>query len=390
MLNQFMSKLAIVFALLTMGMLPSYCTAQNSKWDTGFVLDDVCLVLALDVESLVKSVDKESEMYTTVQRTIKDEMGFDINDVQQFQFIMGAGDDDLNAENFNEEDVFEAKIIFKKDQKIDEVAADMFKRGKHEPDVHNGIKYFRSIRRSMPSLYTPNAKTIIVANEPRLKKLIDSPVSMGDFVDRLATADKDADFIFTFSKHELLEKTFLSEMPKEPINVREIGGEAERGDLAIDLDSDTPITGQIIAKNPEGAERLKRAIDALIGLGKFSLPQGKKQLEAEKNLPAEMKKLAFRGMALAELILNGTKITTADKTLDINVSAKGGISDAVESIGLMFFGVRNASDAAVEVIIDAERVVEGIEIEKVEIEKSKLKREIEILSPVEFETEINP
>ena len=358
-------QLALILTFSTFACLhPSVADAQNEKWNTEFVPDDAFVVVALDVESIVRLVDPKSEMYTMISGELEEEAGIKLSEIKQFQFIMGGEKEEIEAEDYDDEDALEIKLLFNKDQNFDELALRMFRRGNHEKVKRDGVEYYRSGNESNPSFFAPDTRTLVVANEPRLIKLIDSPKTMGNFVDRLSRADRNAEIYFAFTQHELIHSQFLSEMPSEPIDVQDIGGEATSGELSIDLESDRPILGQIIAKDAEGANRLKRAIDALIGMGKFALPQGKKEVENDETLPREMRKKALESIALAQAILDGATIATTEKKLNIEFKVKGGIKGSMEALSLFFLSAGASAEAVPVVEPDLTEESKPEEIEK--------------------------
>jgi len=364
-----LSKIAAYFTkLLALTMLAgivlaSPSSAQSQKWDATYVAEDTYFMIGLNVQQLLAYEKKDSKLRQQLTETLQRQSGINVEELEQFQFLMGGE----VAEGEDDEDMLQIKLIYKKPQEFDDLLGKIFGPAGHETAKHNGIEYIKSERKRSPAVYIPNDKMIIVANESRLFTLMDSKDSMGDVVDRIKQADGNADLFLTFEHNKMTDRMvglFAREFDGLPFDIQDIASEAKRGSLTIDLADGKPLIGLIEAKDNDGAERLKRAADALVALGKTGIPVVKEQIEqtardfgdeeANKEIKEQMK-IVQNGLDLAADALEGTTVETEGNHVEIKVAVMGGFVDGARSLVLGLFGVRSV------------RPVEGVRIDDVEI-----------------------
>jgi hypothetical protein len=358
-------------AIAACSFAPPSANAQRMSWDTSFIAENAFFVGGLNVEGLLRLEPEDSELRVKLTELIEAESGMKIEELRQMQFVMAGEKVEL------EEDTFEVKFLFNKDQDFDFVFDKMFAGDRrHEDAEHQGKKYYRSKNARLPSLYMPDKQTLIVASQPRMLEVIENETGKGTIVDRLANADGEAQAFVAFEYNDQLD-AFVQEIAQEmrglPFDIADIAAEAKSGQLILILDQDEPIVAHIEAKNAEGAERLQRAMEALIALGKVGIPMAREQMKEvpdfgdaeQKAMIQEMMESAAKGLDTAEALLEGATVETDEQNVEFKTKVMGGVYEGARFlVRAMFMGVAVRSEiaplppAAIEV-----------EVEKIQIEE---------------------
>jgi hypothetical protein len=326
-------RLFTIAAMLVAGL--HSVVAQNKAWDNSFVLDDSFFVIGLNVEALIEKEPQNSELVKGLAREFKETTGVNIEQLRQVQFVMGGSK--VNSE----EDVFEIKFLFNADQDFAPLIEKLFGRNEHVEAKHAGKTYLQSDRKGQPSYYMPDKQTFVLANEVRLLKLIESQEGSGRIADMLTEADGQLDAFAGFVYTDELENNFIAEIAREvrelPFDLKDIASEAKFGTLAVDLDETDVIVAHITTKDDEGAQRLKGAAEALLALGKMTLPMGRKELEREfpkdgdavQNEPrASLEELLDAGTTIVE----STSVSVEDDQLTVQTKTMGGLVEAARAL----------------------------------------------------------
>jgi hypothetical protein len=358
----------VVLALLIPASVCQTAFAQTERWNTEFLADDTFAVVAINVARLLNYEKPDSEVRVQFSELLEENMGINLNQLREVQFVLGGDVKDGEEES----NLFQVKFLFSEPQKMDSLVEAMFEYATFTDAEHHGNKYFRADSAAKPSVFAASPQTMIVANEPRLKQIMDNQQSMGEFVEWLKQADGESDLFIAFKRTAQVDK-FLEQAKEEarglPIDIKSIGAEATHGTLAIKLGSNTPVQVQITAKDQEGAERLDLAIKALLSLGKIGINKLHKNLEtppdfgddALREQMLEQQKLAAKALMKGVKMIDGTQTSVDGYVLSIMTQVEGGF---VEEARFLLNGMLLPMHVELDAAPPVETEVEAIEIQR--------------------------
>ena len=358
----------LLSTLIVMGSL-SFASAQKNQWDSRFIDESTFFNLSLNIQSMIENKTFPKEMLEQIDKQMS-EFGLDSKDFKEVQINFGGELPEGKNFNRNGDELLSIKVVFLDDVDIEDLIE------KSGFDIatakHSGKDYYRASSENNPSIFAPEKDTVIFSIERRLKQIMEIKESEGKILDQIEAADGQAEAVLSFVYNEMTDQ-IMGEIQEGmggamPFNLQDIAAEAKHGQITFNFSDDKPMSGEIVAKNNKGAERLKRAVDAIVALGKTTLPTAKEQVKRmidgdfgfgggdeqfKKMMESQLEMLES-----TEEVLNGMETDVKGETLNISTKVEGGMKKIIESIGSsMFMAFRIQSE------IEGEIIEEAIEID---------------------------
>ncbi len=365
----------VILAGLVLSLTSQSVMAQADHMDSSYVLEDTFLVVHMNVPQMLKYEKPDSELRKQLSELTKKQSNFEVENLKSIRFQMtGTVEGDFFGRDG--ENLFFVRFEFKK-------AVDGKKVGKSmgsntEESTYNNVTILESTNEYSPSIGIPDDKTIIIANTPHLKRVLDKPDGHGDMVDMVQKMDKDNDISIAFI-HNDTSKKFIEALKKEmagiPFDIVKIADEAKHGMINVKFSSGKPVWGKIECKDDNGAERIGGAINAMVALGKTMLPAAKTAIKDQptpdfgderfKKMMEDQKKMSLETMDYAEQFLEAAKATPDGKVVKIESTVMGGMSGLVKMIANSFVGtMKFATELSSDIEAAPIEIDEAIEIQE--------------------------
>ena len=344
-------RLALVTLALTFGLLNSSVQAQSFKWDTQYLPSDSFITITLNAQRILGYEKKDSELRKYIEEKAEKFISLKIGEVDQLQLCFSGELQDGERFSRKGDGLLTVKLVFSKDQDLQEFFSKAFDGQEFEDAKHDGKSYKKQKNGGGPSVFHPNKRVLVIGEESGVKHVMEHENSMGGIVEQLKEADGNADVLIAYRNTKTLAQ-MISEIAEEaeglPFDIKDIFGEAKHGYAIADFDSGKPLKLEVVAKDKEGAERLQRALDAIVGLGKVMIPEGRKQIErqmerfdkeggpfdgAMKERMKEQMKLGLKMMDIFDSVLEGTATSVKQNVLVAETTVMGGMTEVVTLVG---------------------------------------------------------
>ena len=315
-------SLWLIGALLTAGVQGAEQAPAKKTLDTSFIASDSFVVIVIHPRQMLAQTPKHSKFVKMMISLVDEESGIQIDNLEQIvvQFGVPEGEDD------DIEDKLVVTMRFAKDVDRARIREKTFTESREA--VHDGKKYMRAERDSSPSGYFHDDRTLIMAKEKRLLKVMAQKQSMGPLVHRLRSIDATSDIVIVGNFHadaaraatqELANEMFDQDLPPELV------GALDAGTLTAKLSSDIPIRMQLDMADEKAALGVKKWSESLLTIGRRVFPELKKEIL--RDLPSPLDDSLVDAI---DKLLNETQVSVEGNRVHAVLHAKGGLPQVVE------------------------------------------------------------
>ena len=350
-----------LFGLLGVSPLAAQ-SPPTTAHHTTCIASDTFIALSLDVPSLLSHIKPDSRTRKAIDALFAQEMGIQVQDVQQltFQFGMPKGDD-------LDDDMFMCLVRFKKPPAIQTI---LEKEGStYETAKHNGRQYHRPSNEYAPSMYVYE-NTLVMAIEARLLQVIGKEKQASPVAEMLKKARPGNDLVGLYLRGEGRDEIYdevIEELAEEfldgvSIDVAGMLKEAKSGVLQANFRRPDSARLRLEMNREVEAKKLAFATKTLFKLARRTLAEVKEESKQWINKESdEEEKQAYRLMeklfALSDKFFDNVQ-TRHEKQL---VLMKAGAADGFAEAPMLFLnwlGLIAVQEAGVE--------IEALEVQEVE------------------------
>lgn len=297
--------------------------------DVTYIAPDAFLAIVAHPRQMLQYQTENAETRDWVVQRMAEETEIDLSNLEEFVIQVGTQMEPRDA-NFgggpDPETAYAIVMRFAKPIDPEKLVEKLFV-GSAKAE-HDGKDYYKSKSVYQPSGYFPNDRTLIVANEPRLKRIMASTGTMSTLVSQLRRADASPDLIAIAdvdSGREVLKMFFNEASLAEPFSPLAALEGLRMFSLTAKLNGDVPVNVEFTSDNNESAEELKKQVDTILEFGKDNFPAARKDILEDAPAPV-LGKLAVQ---LIDTLLSGTKSEQAGRQVRVRLEAPGGVTSAV-------------------------------------------------------------
>ena len=354
MLTRIRARL-LPFALLLVLTLSGTSYSQvNDGVDTSYIGSDTFFAMVIRPMQLIKYANDEKTR-DAVLDLMQRESGINVRKLDELVVQFGNENrSGADARSLLDSEEY-VSMVFRFAEPIgrEVIMAKMFDNA--DAATHEKMTYYQARSEHQPSGYFPNDRSLVIAKERRLKKMMTEKHSMGSMVHRLRKAGTSDDMlaIVSISSGRELSREAVKIFDffgggELPISPAEIVNLVDDVVVEVNLSDDVPIKVGARAKSDAGAVEVQKQVSALLTFIKTVYPPARQRILDK----APNKELGKLSVDVIEAILAGTKVEVQDKDISIRLEREGGLPQLIELFS-QSVGQEAKREVAVEAVEDS-------------------------------------
>jgi Leucine-rich repeat (LRR) protein len=292
--------LVLVFAGVFSGSEEGDTSSGKKAFDVSYVAGDFNAALVLHPRRLLKAkalADIDQDKVFGALKVLDLEL-LDLRRIEQLVVLAGPGGEGSNPF------LVAAVVRFAEPTDGMKLVKKFFAKGGQDLS-YKGKSYYKgpAAERAplMNAAHAPDDRTLLLAMEPTLKKMLDASDVKSPLVDALGRADLDNDLLGVFAMVEpvrqqlgAMAKPAKGDIPPPLAGAADLPDQVKTATLAINLSGDTLLKLDLEAVNDKSAAALHKLAENALNFAKAVLP------EARKRLPPETDPVALALFEVAE------------------------------------------------------------------------------------------
>jgi len=300
--------------------------------DTSYIGSDTFFTIVIRPTQLIKFAEDKATR-DAVLDLMQRESGVNVRKLDELVVQFGNENiSETDERSFLRSDEF-VSMVFRFSEPIEReaVVSKMFNNA--TTATHQKMTYYKPQSKHQPSGFFPNDQTLVIAKEPRLRKMMTEKHSMGFMVSRLRKAGMGNDLFAVASissgRELSLEAVKVFDLiggGELPISPAEIVRMVDDAVVKVNLSNDVPIQLNAKTASDEAAVEVQKQLSALLALGKTVFPGARQSIL--DSVPSE--KIGNLSVDVIEAVLAGTKVEVQGSEISIRVKKDGGLPQLVE------------------------------------------------------------
>lgn len=209
-----------------------------------------------------------------------------------------------------------------------------------EKTSHQGKDYYK-MKEAPAAVFLPDDRTIVVAMEPLLKKMITAKEAKSALIDRLRSIDAENDLIVAVDLgsirkqiDELKEGAPKEGAPEEMAQAFATADQIKGVSLAFNLRGKTLLSLQVEGADEEAAKLLDALAQGLLKKGKDRYPQMRDEfVQDEYTISPSLREQIKPLIAIADSLVAGVELKKTGATLTLTAKAPEGFETLGSTIG---------------------------------------------------------
>ena len=359
-------KFISCFSFLVSTMWVTGAFSQSDQFDTSFISQDTYLVASVNVKRLLDYEKQDAKLRKELVERLNEQIHFDLESLDQI-LIQVSGRPAKGKSLKDEEFVQLISFVYHFNKPVDKdgTVAALIRRA--DAVEFQGKTYRRPEQpEHEPCVYFRDDQTMVLAMETNLKKRIAEESSMNPLISKKRLVKKSNCDLLIVGNANKQSDAILKEVRDELKGVFDFGdliSQFRSFEMRIDCRSETPIVLQSKMKDVKGAKRIAGAFEALVALGKTTMPMMNKAIE---KVPVERPRVGFiappdvlypagrQGLKILKKVLDGSKVKQIDQKVELKMTAKGGIPETPILLGKFMLAITSRDIAKAREIFESE------------------------------------
>jgi len=299
----------------------------NPTINTAYFIPDFVGVLAVQPRNLLAQPVLAKSPLGEMLGSLQNDVGFDMRKLDEAIFAMGP------RVGPRPEDAPTGEVVGIILRNSEPFVRDKFPKNLRDAveATHEGHKYYASPNPWQPSFALPNDKTLIIASEGDLKRMLTAKATKSPLIDAMAKADrrKGANLVVAVDpirKMAAADGANQQQLPPPIDTFLKIAELVDTVDVSVGA-SDLALDGFLRTKNVDSADQLLGFTNSLLGLATVGLDQLGEQV---KQAPPNQRREIEAGVKLAKEVLGLIKPKVEGTNVAIHIEGKS-TQDAVSA-----------------------------------------------------------